>query len=124
MKTQIKLNRKLTATEIIQLTKGGRIFSAAFIKKDGELRKGLFRLGVKKGVKGKGFSFDPIARGLVSVYDMKKGAFRFITAAKLLSLTAEGVRWEIKPETDSQRFNRLWSDGGEIEKRINYINNL
>ena len=127
MKAQIKLNRKLTAKEIIQLTKGGRIFSAAFIKKDGELRKGLFRLGVKKGVKGKGFSFDPIARGLISVYDMKKGAFRFITASRLLSLNADGVRWEIKPETDDQRFNRLWSDGGEIDKiikRINHIKNL
>jgi hypothetical protein len=124
MKATIELNKKLTAAEIIELTKGGRIFSAAFIKKDGELRKGLFRLGVKKGVKGKGFAFDPIAKGLVSVYDMQKQAFRFITAAQLLSLTAQGVRWIYKPETDQQRFNRVWNDGGDIDKKINYINSI
>ena len=43
MKAQIKLNRKLTATEIIQLTKGGRMnLPAAFIKKGRRAKKKAF----------------------------------------------------------------------------------
>ena len=56
----------------------GKIFSVEFIKKDGERRVMVCRRGVSKGVKGVGMSFDPKERGLFSVYDMKKGDFRFV----------------------------------------------
>ena len=36
----------------------GRIFYAEFIKKDGSLRKMTARLGVHKGVTGKGMHYD------------------------------------------------------------------
>lgn len=53
-------------------------FSVHFIKKNGELRKMVARLGVQKGVKGVGMAYDPTAKGLLCVYDVQKQAFRMI----------------------------------------------
>lgn len=53
-------------------------FSVHFIKKNGELRKMVCRLGVKKGVKGVGMSYNPTEKGLLCVYDVAKRAFRMI----------------------------------------------
>lgn len=53
-------------------------FSVHFIKKNGELRKMVARLGVQKGVKGVGMSYNPTDKGLLCVYDVQKQAFRMI----------------------------------------------
>ena len=50
-----------------------KIFSVVFIKKNGEERKMLARLGVKKGVKGTGHSYkNPLAQPYINVFDMQK----------------------------------------------------
>ena len=56
----------------------GRIFFVEFIKKDGSLRKMTARLGVHKGVNGRGMRYDPVAYGLLPVFDMDKSAWRMI----------------------------------------------
>lgn len=56
----------------------GKIFSVEFIKKDGELRKMNARIGVSKGVNGKGLKYDPFERGYLVVFDMGKDSFRTI----------------------------------------------
>lgn len=72
------------------LTSEGKIFSALFIKKDGELRRLTGRLGVKKGITGKGLAFNPYEKGLLPVYDMEKNEYRMININTLLEVKLEG----------------------------------
>ena len=65
-------------------------FSVEFIKKNGELRKMVARLGVKKGVKGVGLSFDPTAKRLLCVYDVQKQGFRMIRIDTIQSIQIKG----------------------------------
>lgn len=57
---------------------GNDIFSVEFIKKNGELRKMLCRLHVKKHLKGGKMSYNPLDKGLLPVYDLQKEAYRMI----------------------------------------------
>lgn len=56
----------------------GKIFSVEFIKKDGKLRKMNARIGVGKGVNGKGLKYDPFEKGYLIAFDMGKDSFRTI----------------------------------------------
>jgi len=73
----------------------GTIFSCHFIKKNGDYRKMVARLGVKKGVTGKGMKFDPIARNLLPVYDMQKQGFRMINFSTIEYLKVRGKEIEV-----------------------------
>ena len=64
----------------------GRIFFVEFTKKDGSLRRMTARLGVKKGVTGKGMRYDPTAYGLLPVFDMDKAQWRMINLNTLKQL--------------------------------------
>ena len=66
------------------------IFSVEFIKKDGTVRNMVARLNVKKGVNGNGMSYDPIAKGLLPVWDMQKNAFRMIQLKTVTKLQIKG----------------------------------
>ena len=66
------------------------IFSIEFIKKDGTVRNMVARLNVKKGVNGNGMSYDPIAKGLLPVWDMQKNAFRMINMKTVTKLQIKG----------------------------------
>ena len=68
----------------------GKIASAEFIKKDGSLRKMVFRTQVTKGVTGEGMKYNPSDYGLRTVYDMQKGAFRHINLETVISIRAKG----------------------------------
>ena len=113
---KFKRNEQPNINKVVEIVRGGRIFSAEWEKDSGENRKGIFRTGVKKGVTGKGFNFNPFERGLLPVYDMKKG-FRFIRVKNLISITANGIKYEWH-KVD------IWADGGEIDQRINKVNEL
>ena len=86
---------KNKAKEYIYNT-NGKIFSAVFIKKDGEKRKIVCRRGVSKYVTGKGLGFNPASRDLVGVFDMQKKAYRFINANTLEQITVQGKTYTIK----------------------------
>jgi hypothetical protein len=68
------------------LSKGNKIFSVTFIKKDGSTRRMVARLGVRKGVKGVGMSFSPSEKNLMVVFDMHKRAFRMINLETIVEL--------------------------------------
>lgn len=72
-------------TKLIKNTKG-KFFSVSFIKKDGSMRKMTARLGVKKGVNGKGMRFNPSERELMVVWAMDKGDFRMINLKTIRSI--------------------------------------
>jgi hypothetical protein len=75
-----------------EATKGGKIFSATFEKKDGTIRTINCRRAVKKGVTGtgKGMSFDPASKGLMVVYDMQKQSFKMINLNTLIEAKVNG----------------------------------
>jgi hypothetical protein len=68
------------------LSKGNKIFSVTFIKKDGSTRRMVARLGVRKGVKGVGMSFSPSEKNLMVVFDMHKRGFRMINLETIVEL--------------------------------------
>ena len=91
----MKIIDKDTAKQYIYKT-NGKIFSAVFIKKDGEKRKMVCRQGVYKYVKGIGLKFKPEERGLIGVFDMHKKAYRFINIKTLEQIKVKGIQYIIK----------------------------
>ena len=77
-------------SKFVEATNNGKIFSATFEKKDGTIRTINCRRNVRKGVKGVGYSFDPMSKGLLSVYDMQNDGFRFINLEKLVEAKVNG----------------------------------
>jgi hypothetical protein len=73
---------------LLEETSNKKIFSVTFVKKDGSIRKMTAMRGVRKGVKGVGHSFDPSEKNLLTVYDMRIGAFRFVNLNDVLLFKA------------------------------------
>ena len=82
----------MTTRDLIKSTKG-RVFTATFVKKNGETRRMNARLGVRKGVTGKGLKFSPEEHGLITVFDMKKNAHRMINLETLQSFRCGKTTW-------------------------------
>jgi hypothetical protein len=70
--------------QVIQETKG-KYFSVVFTKKDGSTRRMTARLGVKKGINGKGMSYDPSEKDLMVVWDAQKQDFRMVNLSTIIS---------------------------------------
>jgi hypothetical protein len=51
----------------------GHAFTVSFTKKDGTFRTMRARLGMRRGLKGKGFAYNPATRGLLPVWELGKG---------------------------------------------------
>lgn len=75
----------------------GRIFFAAFEKKNGKIRRMTARVGVSKGVTGAGMHYIPERRGLKVVYDMDKRDYRMINLAGVLEIKCAEVErsWRV-----------------------------
>lgn len=83
--------------EIIKGLAGNTIFSVDFVKRStGEARTMLCRLGVKKGVNGKGLNFDPVDKGLLPVWDLHKKAYRMINLDTVTEIRANGNTYRIE----------------------------
>jgi len=91
----------MKAKQLISKMTSGRIFTAQFTKKDGSRRVMNCRTGVKKGNKGIGLSFDPIAKNLLPVTDMQLAkkvddinkAKRFINLSTIVWVQVDGVKY-------------------------------
>ena len=81
---------------IIRSYRGGHIFGVEFVKKDGSIRKMSCRHGVHKGVKGVGLKYDPLAKGLISVFDVNSDGFRMINADTLRCVNIDGFRFQLR----------------------------
>ena len=57
------------AYDLINKSKG-KIFTANFTKKNGMVRIMNCRLHVRKNLNGNGLKYNPIEKGLITVYDM------------------------------------------------------
>jgi len=67
--------------------------SITFTKKNGEVRRLVGRLGVKRHLKGKGKNYSDEDKGLVTVFDTQKGEYRSIRANSILSVKAHGKEY-------------------------------
>lgn len=91
---------KHDATVMIE-SAGGKIFTAVFEKKDGSIRKMNCRREVSKGITGKGMSYDPKSRGLITVYDMHAKGYRMINTSTLRELSIDGEQYVIDNQADA-----------------------
>lgn len=89
--------KTITREEAIQVIKaqGNLVFGVTFVKKDGKKREMACRRRVTKGVTGKGMRYNPEDRGLLTVFEMRKG-FRMVNTETLTSLRAGGERYRVK----------------------------
>jgi hypothetical protein len=94
---------KLPLVDIIQLIKDtkGAFFTVKFIKKDGTERIMNCRLGVKKYLHGGELPYDPVAKGLIPVWDPiaakkqdKSEGYRSISTNTILSAKIGGKEYE------------------------------
>ena len=93
--TQTQIENKI---QEIRSKAGDTFFSVHFIKKNGDYRKMVARLNVKKGVKGVGMRYSPTEKGLLCVFDIQKQAFRMINIRTIRYLQIKSKqlvgRWE------------------------------
>ena len=80
----------LVTKEIKRLIGNRGIFGCTFIKKDGSIRTGSFRLGVKKNLTGIGQAYNPEESCNLIVYDMNKRGYRTIPLDRVISFTING----------------------------------
>ena len=97
----------MTQKQLFQEITSGKIFTAQFIKKDGSRRLMNCRTNVKKFTNGKGLSFDPIARNLLPVYDLKVKDYRFINLSTLISVKIGGKEYFINDIVIDESINNI-----------------
>jgi hypothetical protein len=82
----------------------GKIFRVEFIRrtdsKDGKEKAGMIRtmvcrIGVAKGITGKGLAFDPDAKGLCTVWDMAKEGYRMVNLDTVVSIRLAGQEYDV-----------------------------
>lgn len=81
--------------EIKRLLGRARVFGCEFTKRNGEVRRGSFRLGVARGLTGEGPRYDTDSYGNIIVWDMNKGGYRTIPLRRVHHFTVRGQRIEI-----------------------------
>jgi hypothetical protein len=82
---------------------GHGFFRVWFVRRgDGRLRDMLCRTGVKKDQVGRGPTFDPQERGLVSVFDVRARAYRFIPLEGVLALRVAGRSYRVRHSADEK----------------------
>lgn len=74
-------------------TKPGKIFTVRFIKKDGTVRAMNCRTGVTSKLKGGELAYDPSAKGLKVVYDIKANDYRMVNINTVYELVIQGKRF-------------------------------
>ena len=92
------------ALMISQLPRNGQLFSCKWIKKNGEVRFGTFRLAetMSKDKTGEGLKFDPTKKGLLVVYDTRKKAYRMITVSTIVEMKIDREEYLIVRDSTLQ----------------------
>lgn len=75
----------------------GQMFGCSFIKKNGELRSGTFRLSstMTKDKNGVGMAYDPTSKGLMPVWCMKAKGYRMINVSTITRMKVDGIEYII-----------------------------
>lgn len=86
---------KVVATELINKSKG-KIFTVTFRKKNGESRVMNCRLGVKKGVNGKGMNYNPSIKAMKPVFDMQIKEWRMLNLETIRELNINKEKYMVR----------------------------
>lgn len=89
------IERKFMHVDEFREVVGGKIFSAKFVKQNGEIRHMTARLGVKSALKGGELSYNPSERNNLIVYDLEKKQYRTIKFDNLLEIKYCKKKWNI-----------------------------
>lgn len=73
------------------LKQTGGIFNVKFYKTNGELRSINARFGVRKGVTGKGLSYNPEDHGNIIIFSMNDNGFRTVKLDNIVSIKFNGT---------------------------------
>ena len=78
---------RISRDELVQKIKEtkGKIFTVTFVKKDGTTRVMNARLRVRSYLKGGELPYDPVAKGLIPVFDIKKLEYRMVNTKTIIS---------------------------------------
>lgn len=86
--------RKSIARSMLDASEGTFV-GVTFTKKDGTSRDLNGRLGVRKGTVGGSNRLDK--RDYITLYDVKKGAFRAVSLATLEQVRMRGFTYDLEP---------------------------
>lgn len=87
----------LSASELTNMVKGGRIFGVSFIKRTtGELRTMTCRLGVKKFLRGDKLSYSPAEKRLLTVFSMRDKGYRSIPLDSIERVSVGGRSFNLE----------------------------
>lgn len=89
------IERKFMHVDEFRQVVGNKIFSALFVKKNGEIRKIVARLGVKKYLKGGELTYDASSHNNLIVFDLEKKEYRTIKFDNLLEIKYSNTEWNI-----------------------------
>lgn len=81
----------------------GKAFKVTFIKSNGERREMRARLGVTKGVTGKGMAYNPADYNLITVWELNNG-FRVIPLTRVVELRVPDKSKHLKTVVKSTDF--------------------
>lgn len=74
----------------------GKIFGCWFVKrKDGNIRRILCRIGVKKNLKNIGLDYDPLQKNLFLVYDLCRKNYRFLPMENILCIRFKNKNYRV-----------------------------
>jgi hypothetical protein len=74
----------------------GKFFTVTFTKKDGTTRVMNARLGVKAYLKGGELPYDPDAKGLIPVYDVKTRDYRMVNLNTITNLKIGNNQYQVR----------------------------
>ena len=77
--------------------RNGKIFNVTFVQLNGNIRNITARLGVKKHLKNKGFSHDPVSKGNLTVYSLSDEGYRTVKIGNILRIKCNGEVYGIAP---------------------------
>ncbi len=84
--TKYHIVEKDVLSEVLSSCIQGKIFTAKFVKKDGEFRTMNCRLGVKKHLKG-GRDYNDATNVNITVFDLKSKGYRNIPVHRLVEIS-------------------------------------
>lgn len=103
--------------ELLEKTKGGKIFSLTYSRADQSLGYDKFRFGVKSYLKGGSLKYDPIKAKNLVLFNMSKKQYRTIKFERIISAKVDGIEYTF--------FNDTFADSMErMDKNIDNINKL
>ena len=109
LNTTPQKENKMKAQTVKRLLRGGKIASVTFVKKNGETRIMNCRMGVSKGVTGKGMKYSPEKKNMLTVFDMHKNQYRIINASTITQVKCDGVTLNVD-RPGSEDVWEAWND--------------